>query len=70
MQHDLHLSLPVAGGLQANATDAASELDTGWTGIAHNATVIGQGKVTVSASCPGTPGACGTCTYTGPVPNL
>jgi len=42
--------------------------DTGLGREMHS--VIGQGKVTVSASCPGTPGACGTCTYTGPVPNL
>jgi hypothetical protein len=46
-------------------------LDTGWTGIAHDANVIGQGKVTVAVTgcIPGTPGNCGECTYTGPVPN-
>jgi hypothetical protein len=46
-------------------------LDTGWTGIAHDATVIGQGKVTVAITgcVPGTPGNCGVCTYTGPIPN-
>lgn len=43
-------------------------LDTGWTGLAHDARVVGQGKVTVSASCTGTPGSC-SCTYTGPIAN-
>jgi hypothetical protein len=43
-------------------------LDTGWTGLAHDARVVGQGKVTVSAACVGTPGSC-TCTYTGPIAN-
>ena len=45
-------------------------IDIGWTGIAHDAKIILDGKVTVgvtgcSASSPG----CGTCTYTGPIPN-
>jgi hypothetical protein len=44
-------------------------LDTGWTGLAHNASVVGQGKVTVGVtSCTGSPGSC-HCSYTGPVAN-
>ncbi len=44
-------------------------LDTGWTGLAHNASVVGQGKVTVGVTgCTGSPGSC-HCTYSGPVAN-
>ena len=52
-------------------TSKGGVLDTGWTGIAHNATVPGQGKVTVAVTCPGGPPpvSCGVRTYTGPVPN-
>jgi hypothetical protein len=45
-------------------------LDTGWTGISHDAKVIGGGKVTVGVTgCAAGPPNCGVCTYTGPVPN-
>ena len=47
-------------GLQA-------DLDTGWTGIAFDQTVIDKGSLTVALSCPGTPGACGSCTVSGPI---
>lgn len=44
-------------------------LDTGWTGLAHDARVVGQGKVTVGVTaCTGAPGAC-NCTYAGPITN-
>lgn len=45
--------------------------DTGWTGIAHDASTISGGKVTVAVACPGGPPPidCGLCTYTGPIPN-
>jgi hypothetical protein len=36
-----------------DATDAASILDTGWTGIAHRAPIITNGDVTVAVSCLG-----------------
>lgn len=50
-------------------TAKGGALDTGWTGLAHNAKVVGQGKVTVSVTgCTGAPGSC-HCTYTGPVAN-
>ncbi len=51
-----------------DATDPASILDTGWTGIAHRAPIITNGAVTVSVSCSdGRP--CGTCPISGPIPN-
>lgn len=51
-------------------TSKGGVLDTGWTGLGHNASVVGQGKVTVSVTgCSGTAPNCGTCTYTGPVDN-
>lgn len=44
-------------------------LHTGWTGLAHHAKVVGQGKVTVSVTgCTGAPPSC-ACTYTGPIAN-
>jgi hypothetical protein len=50
-------------------TAKSGVLDTGWTGLAHNASVVGQGKVTVSVtSCTGSPGSC-HCSYAGPVAN-
>ena len=52
-------------------TSKGGVLDTGWTGIAHDATVPGQGKVTVSiTACTSLVPPCGTCTYTGPVANV
>jgi hypothetical protein len=50
-------------------TSRGGVLDTGWTGIAHDASTISGGKVTVAVSCPGTQPNCGNCTYTGPIPN-
>lgn len=51
-------------------TSKGGVLDTGWTGLGHNASVVGQGKVTVQVTgCSGAAPACGTCTYTGPVDN-
>lgn len=44
-------------------------LDTGWKGNAHNANVIGQGKVTVNLNCSSGVPPCGVCGYTGPIPN-
>jgi hypothetical protein len=53
-----------------NATDPASILDTGWTGISHRAPIISNGEVTVALSgCAGTSRPCGTCNVTGPITN-
>ncbi len=50
-------------------TATSGVLDTGWTGFAHQAQIVGQGKVTVGVtSCIGAPGSC-VCSYTGPVAN-
>ena len=45
-------------------------LDSGWTGQAHNATVVDHGKLSVSVtSCANSVQPCGVCNLTGPVPN-
>ncbi len=45
-------------------------LDTGWTGISHDAKVVGQGKVSVQVTgCAGAAPNCGQCSYTGPIAN-
>jgi hypothetical protein len=49
-------------------TSKGGVLDTGWTGLAHDAKVVGQGKVTISAVCAGVAPNC-NCTYTGPIDN-
>jgi hypothetical protein len=51
-------------------TSKGGVLDTGWTGISHDATVVSGGKVTVQVTgCAGAAPNCGECTYTGPVAN-
>jgi hypothetical protein len=51
-------------------TSTTGVLDTGWTGQAHDATVISEGTVTVTVtSCQHTAPPCGVCNYTGPVAN-
>jgi hypothetical protein len=56
-----------------DASDPASILDTGWTGIAHRAPIIANGDVTLSLTCPldGSVATrpCGTCTVSGPIAN-
>ncbi len=48
-------------------------LDTGWTGQAHDATVVDEGKVTVSVTaCPSSDAGtrpCGVCSVSGPIAN-
>jgi hypothetical protein len=48
-------------------------LDTGWTGLAHDATIVDEGKLTVDiTSCPGSDAGtrpCGVCTFSGPIAN-
>jgi hypothetical protein len=53
-----------------NATDPASILDTGWTGISHRAPIITNGEVTVALSgCTGSSRPCGVCAVSGPIDN-
>jgi hypothetical protein len=59
-------SCPTTADFLPTATGGV--LSSGWTGLAHGAQAVGQGKVTVSASCTGSPGSC-SCTYTGPIAN-
>jgi hypothetical protein len=62
---------PTTVTFSGNAADAASVLDTGWTGLGHRAPIIANGDVTVGVSCPagGFSRPCGTCTISGPVEN-
>jgi hypothetical protein len=47
-----------------------ADLDTGWTGIALDQTVVGKGTITVGLDCPGSQrGSCGDCTVSGPIAN-
>lgn len=51
-------------------TSKGGVLDTGWTGISHDATVVSSGKVTVGVTgCAGAAPNCGLCNYTGPIAN-
>jgi len=59
---------PVGVEVLSNA-GTAKVLDTGWTGIAHNATVIGDGKLSFTVACDGTTRPCGVCDVSGPIPN-
>jgi hypothetical protein len=52
-----------------DATDAATVLDTGWTGISHRAPAITNSEVTVALSCAPSSRPCGVCTVTGPIAN-
>jgi hypothetical protein len=45
-------------------------LDSGWTGLGHNATVVSDGKLTFTLDCTPELRPCGTCTVSGPVQNL
>ncbi len=69
---------PVSARARAASTSRAHAgdlgvLDTGWTGQAHDATVVDEGKVTVSVtSCPGSDAGtrpCGVCSVSGPIAN-
>ena len=60
---------PVAGEVESTA-GTQKVLDTGWTGLAHNQTVIQDGKLTFTVSCNSTTKPCGTCNVGGPIQNL
>lgn len=53
----------------SNASDPATVLDTGWTGISHRAPAISNGEVSVALSCGPSSRPCGTCTISGPIAN-
>ena len=53
----------------SDPTSANTELDSGWTGIAHDARLITNGDVTVDLSCAGNSRPCGTCPFSGPIAN-
>ncbi len=44
-------------------------LDSGWTGLGHNATVVSDGKLTFELDCTPERRPCGTCNVSGPVQN-
>jgi len=59
---------PVAVEVVGNS-GAKKVLDSGWSGLAHNATVVSDGKLTFAAACPTTTRPCDVCTISGPIAN-
>lgn len=59
---------PVAVEVEGNA-GSAKVLDSGWTGLGHNATVVSDGKLTFTVACGGTTRPCGVCNVGGPIQN-
>jgi hypothetical protein len=56
--------------IEFTATSTDGVLDTGWTGVAHDATVMSDGTITVDvATCEGASRPCGVCSFTGPIAN-
>jgi len=56
--------------IEFTGTSTGGVLDTGWTGIAHDSTVISDGTVTVDVtSCAGSSRPCGICSFAGPIAN-
>jgi hypothetical protein len=51
-------------------TSTKGVLDAGWTGQSHDSQVVTDGKITVAASCSVATKPCGTCTVSGPIPNV
>ncbi len=60
---------PTRVTFSGDATDPASILDTGWTGISHRAPIISNGDVTINLACTGVGRPCGVCNVSGPVAN-
>jgi hypothetical protein len=51
--------------------DPATQLDVGWTGLAHRSPIVSNGDVTVAVSgCAGSTRPCGQCNLSGPIPNV
>lgn len=61
-------SCPEAARVEGKS-GSAKILDTGWTGLAHNATVVDDGVLTVALDCTPDVRPCGTCTVSGPIEN-
>lgn len=60
---------PVAVEVEGNA-GTQKVLDSGWTGLAHDATVVSDGKLSFSVSnCDSPVRPCGTCDLGGPIAN-
>jgi hypothetical protein len=56
--------------LTFEANGDAADLDTGWSGVAHDSRVINDGVLTLAVSgCAGSSPSCGTCAVNGPIPN-
>ena len=53
----------------ALATDPATIVDAGWTGIAHRLPIPANGDVSAALTCAATSRPCGTCTLGGPIAN-
>ena len=65
---------PGAVEFEGDAFSPDSLLDTGWTGIAHDSSIISDGMLTLDiTSCPsagpGNTRPCGVCNLSGPLPN-
>ncbi len=60
---------PVAVEVEGNA-GSQRVLDSGWTGLAHNATVVSDGVLTFTLDCTPATRPCGVCQVGGPIANL
>ena len=57
--------------LQVTANNTGADLDTGWTGIAHDFSIPSLGRLTLSVSnCDNANHPCGECDLAGPVANV
>ncbi len=55
---------------RGDASSANSDLDTGWTGIAHDNKIVSNGDITVHVdSCANPSRPCGVCSFSGPIDN-
>ncbi len=55
---------------RGDASSANSDLDTGWTGIAHDNKIVSNGDITVHIdSCANPSRPCGVCSFSGPIDN-
>ena len=59
---------PEAARVEGKAGDA-KVLDSGWTGLGHNATVVSDGVLTVALNCSAGVRPCGACSVSGPIEN-
>lgn len=66
---DCTCACPSSMVLTTDASDAASVLDLGWTGIVHRQPLPSDATITVQLDCPAANHPCGTCAVSGPIPN-